>query len=1435
MYKPAHYDLFISYAANDADWVEGFFIPTLGLPAERIITRESFRPGADTVAEFERAIVNSRYTVLVLSPAFLADMWASYSESIASYLRVNHERDTLVPLLLKSCELSPRITSLKLSFDCTDKTQQNAELARLRDFLKQPEPPLQSLPCPYPGMRPFTERESHYFFGRDREVQELIERLASHPLVTIIGPSGSGKSSLVFAGLVPALEQGKFGHRPQEWSVYTMRPGETPLSELHRIFGHDGPHPEKTLTTTIAEQAGTRQALLVIDQFEELFTLAQAEALPFQETLQELITTSTCQIVITVRADFYQDLMTSLLWNHIQQCRQEILPLKTEGLRDAILKPAEQVGVFVETALVERLVADAANEPGVLPFIQETLALLWEGLERRFLPLYAYEALSAYGGEEQTGLQVAIARHADTVLAELSDEHHTIARRIFLRLVQFGEGRPDTRRQQSVKTLRSADDHWEAFDQTLEHFTRHRLVTQTGQEHEEGSRVDIAHDALIDGWPTLQQWIKERRKAEQLRRHLETKAAEWERLQRKGGLLDEIEVREAEEWLNSPEAKILGHSHALPELVKFSQQAITDELEEARKTARQLRKRFILAAIFAIGAIVAAIVAYYGFWQASRNEEIAQQERDSARRQSIEALNKTSRSLFLEHDELQALLVGVKSGIYAQQVSISTALEYQTILNLQEIVYGIHEKNRLEGHEAPVEKITFSPDGKFLASGGRDGVIRIWEMQNGGESITLNGHRASIKGINFSPDGKYLVACDESTTIKLWDISNQREIYTRQGTPPAPYESLQKCENTIGHCGDISDIAFGPDGKIFMSTGSRPAGIIWSVADGSEIRKFEGPNVIHGVSYRSDDNTKTSISSEMKSFSLTQQTFNALREKDIPDDILVKLRVLENQEFTSAKDFLDTLNSQIGEEQAVRYKTLILKHATGLIRASMSAHIPEEAEIRILEGPELIHGISFNPDGNIFISARSGEKSVTLWDFSSGRQITQLDTSSSSVTFSSDGKLIAVPGPNNTIKLWDVLSKKEIKTFHGDTSSNGRLAFSPDNSILASGCADNTIKLWNIATGRLITTLMGHSNYVRDISFSPDGAVLASGSVDKTIKLWNLGKSETPYILNGHSESVSSIKFSPDGAVLASGSQDSTVKLWDVSDGTQLKTLQENGDRVNGVSFSPDGKILASGTDHAVRLWDVENGSEITKLPVEDYIVTTIAFSPDSKMVALGMAAPRIRLWDIKNRDEVDELSEGMYKAITNVVFSYDGKLLASVGYHGVLDIADFPRIWNVSERKELIMLRENAISLAFSPDNAMLAIGTDNATLKLLSLPDFSEIRTILLPTGSARPVTFSPDSRILVSSNGKSITFWDIVNGIEISTLKISDTFVESLDFSPDGSLLASGDRQGTIRFCYLDLNTLIIDGCKQLHGYLTTNPNVSNEDRSLCNEIL
>jgi energy-coupling factor transporter ATP-binding protein EcfA2 len=632
------YDLFISYANADSAWVNGYLLDALQQAGVNYHTETAFELGKPRIIEFENAIRASRRTLLILSPAYLADEFNQFTDILIQTYGLETATWPLIPLILQPVSLPLRLKTL-VKLDATNADERERAIERICADLQRPAPSLAAKPvCPYPGMRSFSEAESQYFFGRKPEIQELLEgpHLRSHRFVTIIGPSGSGKSSLVFAGLLPALKQsGLFG--AGEWQVHSMRPGEIPLTTLKQIlgcetdcFGNEGRIPE-TLATP------QQRLLLIIDQFEELFTTAKQESIPFQQALQSLLKVPHCYMVLTVRADFYPELMTCLLWKTIQKHRQEVVPLDEAGLREAIVKPADSVEVFVETALVERLVADAAGEPGILPFVQETLVLLWERLERRFLPLVAYEALvlprQAYhweGDKPLTGLQVAMANHADTTLAYLEENQEAIARRLFLRLIQFGEGRPDTRRQQSVAALRSADDDVEQFNTTLEHLVAHRLLTRSATESEADSQVDIAHEALINGWQQLQQWLKERRQAELTRRQLETKVAHWEGLKRAGGLLDAVELSEAENWLDSPDAKELGYSEELLALLQESRVAI-----EAAQ--RKLRNRFVFAIVVAAIAILSAITATIYYEEAKQERDNAKASEKRAEKQRIEA------------------------------------------------------------------------------------------------------------------------------------------------------------------------------------------------------------------------------------------------------------------------------------------------------------------------------------------------------------------------------------------------------------------------------------------------------------------------------------------------------------------------------------------------------------------------------------------------------------------------------------------------------------------------------------------------------------------------------------------------------------------------------------------------------------------------------
>ena len=472
--------------------------------------------------------------------------------------------------------------------------------------------------CPYPGMAPFQLDSEFPFYGRSAEIKDAVHQLHVHPFLTVIGASGSGKSSLVFAGVIPAMQKSSLF--AEHLTAVTVRPGQKPMDALAAALHSTDTTPESIIADAKALASGAPH-VLIIDQFEETYTGAdKAQAGAFQETLLHLIGAPSLYLILTVRADFYPDLMNSPLWDSIKAHRLEVTALRGEGMQEAIAQPAKDVGVTVEPALVQKLMADAGIEPGVLPFLQETLVLLWEELTKRTLTLAAYQNLS--GEDGRTGLQVAMGRRADQAYSELTDDGKALAQRIFLRLVQFGEGRPDTRRQLAETDLRAADDNAALFEAVLTHLIDRRLLTVDNHDAGPARKVDIAHEALITGWKRLDDWVKDRRSAEQARRQLEAKTEEWIRLgSGEGGLLDRVQLKEADAYLTSPGGKLLGVSTNAAAFIAASRKA-ADPGWNTWATVGLAVAAFALvalmgAALFIVQTIllsVAARVALLAFW-----------------------------------------------------------------------------------------------------------------------------------------------------------------------------------------------------------------------------------------------------------------------------------------------------------------------------------------------------------------------------------------------------------------------------------------------------------------------------------------------------------------------------------------------------------------------------------------------------------------------------------------------------------------------------------------------------------------------------------------------------------------------------------------------------------------------------------------------------
>lgn len=453
-------------------------------------------------------------------------------------------------------------------------------------------------PCPYLGMVSYSREDAHLFFGRNRELETIRQRLGKHKRVFIIGASGSGKSSLLLAGVQPRLRGWGLG----QGDVIVLRPGSKPfqslMTELTRR--HFGDHSRETILNPDLlldkyKKEDNRSLFLIFDQFEELFTVAERiERERFLTTVQKLAALPACRMVIAVRADFFGDMTRTEIGPIPEAQRVRLEPLGGKALIEALVEPAKRLHVKLDSRLVETILKDASHEPGALPPIQETMVRLWEKVNAREIALGAYQELEDVSDSGNV-LAAALAVQAEATFESFDDEEQLVTQRIFLRLVQFGEGRADTRRQQLVDDLLSTASSSVQFNRVLQKLVEDRLLTVGNSSSHFARSVDLAHEALISGWPRLNQWVKERRDYEQLRRKFEMKTREWHRLGGKlDGLMSEKELLEAQDWLNKKEVRELGVASSIEDYVAVSseaQQKIRQErlaLDAIREANRRL-------------------------------------------------------------------------------------------------------------------------------------------------------------------------------------------------------------------------------------------------------------------------------------------------------------------------------------------------------------------------------------------------------------------------------------------------------------------------------------------------------------------------------------------------------------------------------------------------------------------------------------------------------------------------------------------------------------------------------------------------------------------------------------------------------------------------------------------------------------------------------
>ena len=1299
------YSVFVSYADEDDAWVEGYLLNALEEAGLTCHSEAMFRLGVPRLIEFESAVKNSERTLLVISPAYLADNFVEFANLLFQSYGVDATLWPVVPIILNPVQELPMRLEMLGCLDATDATKQQEVIQRICEDFKKPVPTLTTIPdCPYPGMVPFKQEDSDRFFGRQREVNDLIQHLRLYPFLAVIGASGSGKSSLVFAGLIPQMQKNHLlGKEP--WQIYSMRPGTTPITTLTATLGCDLTSAEAITTKFKLSQ----KSLLVIDQFEEIFTLSPQDVTPFQEILLNLYKQPNFYVVLTVRADFYPQLMESTcFWREIKAHRYEVLPLDQMGLQEAILKPAEQAKVFIEGTLLERLITTAAKEPGVLPLLQETLVLLWEKIERRYLPLRAYEALvlSYYNAVSTTnnkliGIQVALAQRADAAIADLTDEQQIIARRVFLRLIQFGEGRADTRRQESVEALKARGDNDQIFEETLRDLADRRLLTLSGKE-DKTRKVDIAHEILISSWPQLQDWIIQRREAEQTRRRLIAKVKEWERLGKgKGGLLDEFEIVEAQHWLESSDAAELGSDDQLVVLVELSKTHIETEKQreiEAQKRELKLSKKNLWITRIALTVITGVATAAIGF------AVIAKHQWQEADKGQIIAKIETANARFTENpNTFDSLIAALEAGKLFNKSLFNRnnpQLKADVLTVLAQGINWVKEQNRWLGHTDAIQTVSFSPDGEILATGGYDKIVKLWN-QDGSFLQELSGHKDAIRNISFSSDGEMIATASLDGTVILW--KKQGEDWTK--IPQTLLLSQDSPCYSISLSGKEDLIAAGlENGKIKLLT-----------KEGKTITTLTGhQGIVRSLSFSPDGQTLASGSADQTIILWKRKNINQWSAK-------TKLKQLKHNHEVYSVSF-----SPDGQTLASASldKTVRLWNLDGT---------PKSAPLKGHKSGVL--SVSFSPDGQILASA-SEENIIKTWTLK-GQEISSVRAHQNRINAihfnpKLKNQILASVSDDNMVKIWQFRNSKikQIKNFNHLVAN---VSFSPvDEQLLATSNGDDVeVKLWN-QDGELQNSLDTHKGIVKDINFTADGNILGTASKDKQALLWNFKAGKIEHTLRGHSEEVRSIDFSFDNQWIATTSYDGQIKLWNQDNGKEIQELNEHNGRVYNVRFSHKALLMATASeDKTVRIWTLKTNHQPLKISDKNPLIIenessvySVAFSPNDQLIAIGGQNKMVDLWDIKGK--LIKKFEGHESPIWGVVFNPNpkNKIIASASDDKTV------RLWDWDRRTPIVTLKghqDEVNDVSFSKSGRILASASSDKTVILWDVEQVTDLDKLL------------------------------------------------------------------------------------------------------------
>jgi WD40 repeat protein len=1060
---------------------------------------------------------------------------------------------------------------------------------------------------PFPGLEAFTEQDSAVFFGRDTEIEQLLDRLypvvpgRAHRLVTVVGPSGAGKSSLVQAGLVPRLRQRRGG-----WIVApTVVPGNHPLHSLIRTLaaaclGHpiDG-----VLTVDFAEKIRAAErspnspVLVIVDQAEELITLSgRAERDDFLGLLARALDGDPLLwIIMIMRSEF----LTAFLGTEQARLFQDPVTvgvLGHAGLVEVIEQPACHAGLtFDPPSLPQRMAADAGGG--------DALPLLAYVLQEMALAAGPEGVLAADAYQRLDGVTGVLTRQADKASAELGGTDPTgPVLATLLKFVTIGETEP-TRRRVPRSTLTDTQRR------VAEMFLAARLLSSHADGHD--AILEVAHEALLRSWAPLRQAIQAGAEQLRWRADLERWARDW---QNSGGqdayLLRDERLKAAQRWAASGGGMLDGLA-VVSEFLACSNRADRVTMQRLSETiARQALSSvdsnpdysLLLAftaytkcvpTALAVRALAAALVAspVQVVFRGHGDEVLGVAWSPDGRCLATASYDRTVRIWATDTGNELTVLRGHDG--WVQGVAwcpdgrrLATASGDQTV-RIWDVVTS-SELAVIRGHDDEVRGVAWSPDGRRLATGSRDRTVRIWDAEAGRELVMLCGHKNEVRGVTWSPDGQRLATGSHDRTVRIWDSDSGAELIVLHG-----HESW------------VQGVAWSPGGRRLASGSYDRTVRIWDTDTGSELMTLRGhEDEVRGMAWSPDGRRLASASTD---------------------------RTARIWDINNGHELI-TLHGHTGWVRGAAWAPDGRWLATG--SNDGTARIWDTrggSELTMLHGHSVwVEGVMWAPNGQRLATA-SSDRTARIWD-SVGGELLALRGHKDGVrrvAWSPDGRRLATASSDWTTRVWDADNGTELAVLDGHDDGVRAVAWSPDGRKLATVSRDRTLRIWDADAGSELAVLSGHDGEVWEVAWSPDGQRIASSSTDRTIRIWDTDHGAELVVLHGHHDWVWCVAWSPEGQRLVTASRDRTVRIWDTDRGTELAVLSGHDGDVRGVTWSPDGQQLATGSyDRTVRIWDAKSGTEIIVVGAHLKGVDSVSWSPDGRQIASASRDGTCRIWD---------------------------------------------------------------------------------------------------------------------------------------------------------------------------------------------------------------